>query len=245
MPIFALVLAMREIDCMVLYKLSRLLLLPLVLCLGKAAVALESYHATYDLQIRGVNAGKVRHEAIFTGSTYRIDTFARPAAAAKLLGYGDIRETVTGIIRKGDARPGHYRRNMEGDASFQLEYSFVPEGHQINANIAGNARTLVYEGDLPLDILSMVVQTLLDVEKGKIRNHYNLLNDDHVRRYQVEAQADELWEGKIPAKVFRQVHGNRETRIYLGENPLRLLALTQAKDGKIRFSLKLADYRKS
>lgn len=229
---------------MVLCKLRRLLLPLLILCLGNA-FALENYHATYDLQIRGVNAGKVRHEAIFTGNTYRIDTFAKPAPAARLLGYGDIRETVTGLIRKGDAHPERYRRTMEGDANFQLEYAFMPAERRVDANIAGNARTLVYEGDIPLDTLSMVVQTLLDVEQGKIRKNYSLLNDEQVRRYQVEAQADELWEGKVPAKVFRQVHGNRETRIYLGENPLRLLALTQAKDGKIRFSLKLADYRKS
>ncbi|MDO4776024.1 MAG: DUF3108 domain-containing protein [Cardiobacteriaceae bacterium] len=229
---------------MALCKLRRLLLPLFALGLGNA-FALDNYHATYDLQIRGVNAGKVRHEAIFTGNTYRIDTFAKPAPAAKLLGYGDIRETVTGFIRKGDVQPERYRRTMESDASFQLEYIFVPAERRVDVNIAGKAQALVYEGDVPLDTLSMVVQTLLDVEQGKIRTHYSLLNDEQVRRYQVEAQADELWEGKIPARVFRQVHGNRETRIYLGENPLRLLALTQSKDGKIRFSLKLADYRKS
>ncbi|MDO5091348.1 MAG: DUF3108 domain-containing protein [Cardiobacteriaceae bacterium] len=220
------------------------LLLFILFVLGKAW-ALDNYQATYDLQIRGVNAGKVRHEAIFTSHTYRIDAYGKPAAAAKLLGYGDIRESVSGVIDQGNAIPGRYQRLMEGDAASRREYLFLTEAKRIDATIGEAKHDIAYTGEIPLDTLSMVVQTLLDAEAGKVRGQYSLLNDAEVRHYRVEALPDELWEGKIPAKVFRQQHGNRETRIYLGQQPLRLLALTQAKDGKIRFSLKLADYRKS
>lgn len=217
-------------------------LLGLLWASANAALALDNYHATYDVQIRGIQAGKVRHEAIFTANTYRIDTFAKPSGAAKLLGYGDIRETVTGLLQNGEVKPEHYQRAMQGDAQFQLDYRFKPEQKRIDAVAGGKAQSIAYTDEIPLDILSMVVQSLSDLERGQTRSHYSLLNETQVRRYQVEALPDEMWQGNIAVKVFRQVHNNRETRIYIAPNPLRLLALTQVKDGKTRFALNLVDY---
>ena len=100
-----------------------------------------------------------------------------------------------------------------------------------------------------LDILALVVQSLLDVERGHIGEHnYTLINEDRVRSYQVSRLPDETWQdvksGKtLKIKVFLQTSGNRQTKIYFAENPLRLVKLQQLKDGESRFSLKLLNYK--
>lgn len=211
---------------------------------GMGAWALDNYRATYDLHIRGMNAGQVTHEAIFTKQTYRIDTFARPATAAKLLGYGDIRESVTGLIQGKNVLPERYQRSMDGDPEFRLDYVFSAGKRQIDAQIGSKTQVFPYPaGEQPFDTLSMVVQSLVDMENGTVRGSYSLISEDNLRSYKVGRQADEKGADGEDLKVFRQVYENRETRIYIADNPLRLVALTQAKDGKIRFSLKLVDYQ--
>ena len=87
------------------------------------------------------------------------------------------------------------------------------------------------------------------VERGHIGEHnYTLINEDRVRSYQVSRLPDETWQdvksGKtLKIKVFLQTSGNRQTKIYFAENPLRLVKLQQLKDGESRFSLKLLNYK--
>lgn len=228
------------------YKTAwRILLLWAGATFGMQAAALENYRAVYDLQIRGVDAGKVTHEAIFTDKTYRIDGFGQPAMAAKILGYGDIRESVSGLIQGKTVVPERYRRSMDGDADFALEYVFSAAKRQVDAVIGAKSQVFPYPaGDQPLDILSMTVQSLLDMENAQVRERYSLLTEDMLRTYRVERLPDEKGADGQVLRVFRQVHENRETRIYIAEHPLRLVALTQAKGGKIRFSLRLTDYQK-
>ena len=69
-----------------------------------------------------------------------------------------------------------------------------------------------------------------------------------MRSYQVSRLPDETWQdvksGKtLKIKVFLQTSGNRQTKIYFAENPLRLVKLQQLKDGESRFSLKLLNYK--
>ena len=206
---------------------------------------LDNYRATYDLTIRGINAGKVTHEAIFTSHTYRIDTVANPSSAAKLLGYGTIRESVSGLLQGDVVLPERYQRSMDGDAEFALNYTFSADKKEVAAQIGGKAQTFPYPaGEQPLDILSMVVQSLIDVEQGITRGSYALISEDTLRSYRVEALPDEKGANGENVKVFRQVYDNRETRIYLAGEPLRLQSLTQARGGKVRFALKLVDYQK-
>lgn len=213
--------------------------------MGAGAWALENYRAVYDLHVRGIHAGRMVHEAVFTAKTYRIDAVGQPAAAAKIMGYGEIRESVSGLLDGKNAIPQHYRRSMDGDGEFALDYVFASDMRQINAQIGNKAHTFPYPaGEQPFDTLSMAVQSLLDMENGTVRATYSVISEDNLRRYRVEALPDETGADGQPLKVFRQVYENRETRIYIADNPLRLAALTQAKDGKIRFSLKLVDYQK-
>lgn len=231
---------------MALYKWAgRAALLAAGMSMSFGAWALENYRAVYDLQIRGMDAGKVTHEAIFTAQTYRIDGFGQPAVAAKILGYGDIRESVSGLIQGKNVVPERYQRSMDGDADFRLEYVFSAPKREVQAHIGATQQVFPYPaGDQPLDILSMTVQSLLDLESGQVRERYSLMSEDTLRTYRVERLPDEKGADGQALKVFRQVHDNRETRIYIADQPLRLVALTQAKGGKVRFALKLVDYQK-
>ena len=227
--------------CKTLWRSGWLLL---TLWVSTNAWALDNYRASYTLEIRGMSAGTVTHEAIFTPQTYRVDTFAKPSSAAKILGYGDIRETVTGLLQGSEVLPEHYQRSMDGDASFRLDYVFSAAKKEIAAQVGSEASVFPYPaGEQPLDILSMVVQSLLDAEKGAVRDSYAIISEDTLRMYRVEALPDEKTADGQTVKVFRQVHDNRETRIYLATQPWRLVSLTQAKDGKIRFALTLLDYQ--
>lgn len=213
-----------------------------------ASHSLESYQATYEISVRGVSAGVVRHDAIFTDVTYRVDTVATPSIAAKMLGFDVIKESSKGLLDHGKVIPQHYQRSMDGDAEFRLVYDYRPKMHEIDAQIGNSQQVLKYdEGVQPLDVLSLIVQSLIDDEQHKTAAKYTMINDDKIRTYNVEKLPNERWKTSagnvINIRVFRQLSGERQTKIYFADNPLRLVQLTQIKGDQARFSLKLMDYR--
>lgn len=233
---------------MVHFKGLRYISAVLSLLVACTSYSLESYQATYQVSVRGVSAGVVRHDAIFTDLTYRVDTIATPSLAAKMLGFDVIQESSKGLLDRGRVIPQRYQRSMEGDAEFRLVYDYRPKVHEVEAQIGNSQQTLKYdEGVQPLDVLSLVVQTLIDDEQHKIAAKYTMISDDKIRTYMVEKLPDETWHTKsgrnINIRVFRQVSGERQTKIYFADNPLRLVQLTQIKGDQARFSLKLMDYR--
>jgi hypothetical protein len=226
-----------------------LALLALAASLG--AQALQSYIAEYDLSVRGVGAGRVRHEAIFTERSYRVTADGTPSLAAKMLGFGQIREKAEGKIAGDRVIPTYYRRDMQGNDNQHISYDYANAVNgEIQAIVGAQNKTLrVNPNDPALDILALVVQSLLDVERGHIGEHnYTLINEDRVRSYQVSQLPDETWQDNksgraLKIKVFLQTSGNRQTKIYFAEEPLRLVKLQQLKDGESRFSLKLLNYK--
>lgn len=219
-----------------------------VLAFSLSALALENYRAAYDLSVRGVDAGTVIHDAFFTDLTYRIDTTASPSVAARMLGIGKIRESVKGLLQGRQVQPQNYQRNMQGDNKYHLVYNFQPKAHQIQTDIGGEKKTLAYDADLhPLDILSMVVQSLKDIEANRVPSEYTLVLEDKVQTYQVQKLPDQTWKsrksGSYTVHVYRQSSGGKQTIVYFAENPLRLVRLEQLRDGKKRFSLTLTDYQ--
>ena len=215
------------------------------------AQALQSYIAEYDLSVRGVGAGRMRHEAVFTERSYRVTADGTPSLAAKMLGFGQIREKAEGKIAGDRVIPTYYRRDMQGNDNQHISYDYANAVNgEIQAIIGAQNKTLrVNPNDPALDILALVVQSLLDVERGHIGEHnYTLINEDRVRSYQVNQLPDETWQDNksgrtLKIKVFLQTSGNRQTKIYFAEEPLRLVKLQQLKDGESRFSLKLLNYK--
>ena len=226
-----------------------LALLALAASLG--AQALQSYIAEYDLSVRGVGAGRMRHEAVFTERSYRVTADGTPSLAAKMLGFGQIREKAEGKIAGDRVIPTYYRRDMQGNDNQHLSYDYANAVNgEIQAIVGAQNKTLRVNPNEPaLDILALVVQSLLDVERGHIGEHnYTLINEDRVRSYQVSQLPDETWQNNkngrtLKIKVFLQTSGNRQTKIYFAEEPLRLVKLQQLKDGESRFSLKLLNYK--
>ena len=226
-----------------------LALLALAASLG--AQALQSYIAEYDLSVRGVGAGRVRHEAVFTERSYRVTADGTPSLAAKMLGFGQIREKAEGKIAGDRVIPTYYRRDMQGNDNQHISYDYANAVNgEIQAIVGAQNKTLrVNPNDPALDILALVVQSLLDVERGHIGEHnYTLINEDRVRSYQVNQLPDETWQDNkngrtLKIKVFLQTSGNRQTKIYFAEEPLRLVKLQQLKDGESRFALKLLNYK--
>ncbi|MFC2752790.1 MAG: hypothetical protein ACFN9G_05540 [Cardiobacterium sp.] len=226
-----------------------LALLALAASLG--AQALQSYIAEYDLSVRGVGAGRMRHEAVFTERSYRVTADGTPSLAAKMLGFGQIREKAEGKIAGDRVIPTYYRRDMQGNDNQHISYDYANAVNgEIQAIVGAQNKTLrVNPNDPALDILALVVQSLLDVERGHIGEHnYTLINEDRVRSYQVNQLPDETWQDNkngrtLKIKVFLQTSGNRQTKIYFAEEPLRLVKLQQLKDGESRFSLKLLNYK--
>ena len=229
----------------------RLGIAALFLFISTVTCALQSYVAEYDLTIRGVGAGKVRQEAFFTDLGYRIESVGNPSLAAKMLGYGQIREKAEGRIAGDRVIPATFRREMDGKENQFVYYNYgdVANG-KIQAVIGSQNKELhVNPNESALDMLALVVQSTLDVERGHVGEHkYTLVNEDRVRSYEVTSLPDEIWkDGKsgksVKIKVFVQTSGNRQTKIYFAENPLRLVKLQQLKDGESRFALKLLNYK--
>lgn len=229
-----------------LYK--KIALLSAGLCLSFSAVAVSSYRAVYDVQVRGIGAGEIVHEAFFTEVSYRIDTVAHPAIAAKMLGFGEARESVKGLLNGLTVQPQVYQRSMEGKPEYALNYRYEPQSHQVQITAGKDSKTQQYDEDLnPLDTLSMVAQSLIDIENNRMPNEYTLVIEDEINSYHIQKQGTENWKdsnGKtITVHVYRQSNGNKQTQIYFAENPLRLIRLEQLRKGERRFSMTLTDYK--
>lgn len=212
------------------------------------AFALSNYRAVYDISVRGVPAGTVRHEAFFTNVTYRVDTVANPSVAARMLGFGEIRESVKGLLQGNTVQPQHYQRDIAGDQKYHLDYQFVPAKHQVSIEKADNRKTVSYHAELhPLDTLSMVVQSLKDIENSRMPSEYTLVMEDSIQSYQVQKQPDQTWETReghsFKVHVYRQINGNKQTVVYYADNPLRLVRLEQLRKGEKRFSMTLTDFK--
>ncbi len=226
----------------------RVLSLVLSLFCALPAMALHNYRATYHLSVRGIGAGQIVYEAFFSDSDYHIDTLATPSIAARLLGFDEIREISRGHLEDASVVPQYYQRVMRGKDKYHLVYDFRNRRHEIKAQIGNIAKVLTYDSALvPLDMLSMMVQSLLDIAAKHAMTRYTIVSEDDIRTYRVEPLAETKWTNKsgtvITLKGYRQSHGSRQTRIYFAEHPLRLVKLEQLKNRESRFALELRDYQ--
>lgn len=214
------------------------------------AWALQSYIAEYALYVRGIHVGTVSYEAFFTSHSYEIATQATPTLPAKILGFNKITESVQGSIQHATVIPRYYQRDMQGDKKYHLYYDYKRlNAGEITAEVGLNTQKLIFDAkkQRPLDILALTVQSMLDDENHVISSQYTLLTDDKIRTYHVERLKNIVWKDKenkrFPVHVYLQNSGNRQTKIYFAENPLRLVELQQLKNGSLQFSLNLLNYK--
>lgn len=209
----------------------------------------NNYRAVYSIEARGISAGTMAHESFFTDVTYRIDVVANPSLAASMLGFGEAHETVKGLINKNKVQPQIYQRSMSGKREYSLHYRYEPKSKQVFVKKGNNEEKVFnYDGNQnPMDTLSMVVQSLIDIQNGKLPNEYTLIMEDNMRSYHINRQKDEKWTDKngksFTVQVYRQRHGDRATTIYFAQNPLRLVRLVQTKKGEKQFSMTLTKYQ--
>lgn len=217
------------------------------LCLSAHLWALDSFQARYNLRIRGVNAGEMELKALLNNDTYQLNAHTRPSLAARMLGYGEIQESASGRIKQGILQPQQYQRVMQGDEDYTLRYVYHLTQKKIEVLRHEQSSDLHYEALIPLDILSLIMQCLLDEEHQRQALSYALLSDEKIRSYQVEALPMEKWQdskGKmIPVHVYRQKSGHRVTQVYFAHHPLRLVQLRQMKNDDMIFVLKLLEHR--
>ena len=117
--------------------------------------------------------------------------------AATALKPSALREKAEGKIAGDKVVPTYYRRDMQGNDNQHLSYDYANAVNgEIQAIVGAQNKTLRVNPNEPaLDILALVVQSLLDVERGHIGEHnYTLINEDRVRSYQVS---------RLPAKPTR------------------------------------------
>ena len=156
-----------------MFRLFRPAVAVLLLSASFAATALQSYVAEYDLTIRGVGAGRVRHETFFNDLGYRVEATGNPSLAAKMLGYGQIREKAEGRIAGDRVMPTSYRREMDGKENQFVYYNYGDLANgKIQAVIGSQNKELRVNPNEPaLDMLALVVQSTLDVERGRVGEH--------------------------------------------------------------------------
>lgn len=215
----------------------------------KSALAyVPNYRAVYEVEIRGVRAGEMTLDSITTEKTYRVDARTIPSTAAKMLGFGEIRERATGRVQSGKIVPEQYERVMAGNDEYLLNYQYDKKEKKVAVTKGKSALQLEsLDGEQPLDILALITQALLDESQSKTAKKYSLLSEDKLRTYQIRRLPDEVWQQKkgaqVDVRVYEQTNGERKTMVYLAQKPLRLAKLQQLRNNEVRFSLKLLDYQ--
>lgn len=223
------------------------LLIFLVFSIG--AYALQDYEAVYGIRVKGISVGEMHQSAHFyNGESYLLKGRAEPGKLAQLVGYNAITEEAAGEIKGNKVIPTRYERAMEKHPEEKVSIRYYPEKYKIDSYAEEEEKQLSYDSSQqPLDSLALIVQTLLNVRYQHSMEKICLITRNKIREYDVYKRDKEILKDEngqsVSVYVFEQNSKNRQTIIYMADNPLRVLKLKQLKDGKNQFELNLLQYK--
>jgi len=198
-----------------------------------------SYHTTYDRfsAKTKVSLKKDAESGLFTYSSR-----TKPRGFAALL--GKIKESVKFNLDNGQITPQSYRHSSRDDIS--IDYDWATK--TVKSNDDGKKKDLILAGG-ELDLLSMQMQVMEDLNNGQLKNSYTIIKDNAFREYAVEKVAEE--DITIAKKTYKTIKlkqqrkgSSRTSYLWLAPDLQHtVVRMEQYKGKKLRGTLSLTGYK--
>jgi len=201
----------------------RAVALPAFLTFGPSAMAIAGelsvapFQARYEVYGSGFSIGEAVMTLTAIGpDAYRMSSEVRPNGLATLLVSGQVSEAASGEIRDGAVQPARYTRRVETSRKTQdvrLHFDWAANRIQARDNQA--------QATLPLspgvvDPLSLNLAVMRDLQRGRLPEHYTLVEETELKTYQVRKEGEETLDTPL--------------------GKLRAVRISQSKPGKTRIT---------
>jgi hypothetical protein len=186
-----------------------------LLWLGKLAIttaatplAMTPFEARYTVYGKGLPIG----ESIMTltddgNGRYSMRSEVRPNALAALVISGYLSERVNGELREGIVYPQNYEQQRSGGRESKLSrLRFDWQQHSLQAQEDGEQVTLPLTAGV-VDPLSLHLQVMQDLRRGRTPSQYTLVDDAQLKTYQVRFEGEETL--KTPLGNLRTLRFNQ------------------------------------
>ncbi len=204
-------------------KLFPIVALTASLALGPSMAAsadglsVAPFQARYEVYGSGFSIGEAVMTLTAAGpDAYRMSSEVRPNGLATLLVSGQVSEAASGEIRDGAVQPAQYTRRVETSRktqNVQLRFDWAANRIQARDNRA--------QATLPLspgvvDPLSLNLAVMRDLQRGRLPEHYILVDETELKTYQVRREGEETLDTPL--------------------GKLRAVRISQSKPGKTRIT---------
>ncbi|MBL8251149.1 MAG: DUF3108 domain-containing protein [Candidatus Competibacter sp.] len=177
----------------------------------------KPFRARYEVYGSGFAIGEAVMSLAAAGpNAYQMSTQVRPNGLAAMLVSGQIDERASGEIRDGAIRPLRYERRVETPKKKQtVQLRFDWAAGQLHASDNERRATLPLSPGV-LDPLSLNLQVMWDLQRGRLPPQYVLADETETKDYQIKNEGEETLETSV--------------------GTLRAARISQAKPGKTRIT---------
>lgn len=199
----------------------------------------DPFQTHFEVYAAGFSAGEAVMTLVATGpGAYQMRSEVRPNALAALLVSGQIDEKARGEIRDGAIHPLQYQRRVETAKKNQaVELDFDWTARQIQAR-NGQKQAILPLSSGVMDPLSLNLQVMWDLQRGRLPAEYQLADETELKSYQIRNEGEETLETSLgkrhTIRISQAKPGKSRVTTFWFAPDLRYLPVRvqQTKDGK-------------
>lgn len=205
---------------------------------AEQTVPIPAFKASYTVSHAGITVGTTVLQLEYEAPTrYRIRSRLKTNALASLIETRNEREEVVGEIVDGMPRPLHYHAEKNGSESRTVSMEFDWDRGRVSTELNGEQRCLRL-GPQTVDPLSLHLLTMLDLQRGKLADTYEVAGHNRLKTYQIQSLGETTIEaaiGTTTALAFsRQRPQSKKATIFWHAPALDFLPVqvSRTKDGQ-------------
>lgn len=199
---------------------------------------IPAFEASYTVSRAGVTVGKTVLQLAYEAPTrYRIRSTLKTNTLASLIETRNESEEVVGELVDGVPRPLRYHAEKTGSESRTVSMDFDWDLGRVTIEVDGEQHCLKL-GAQTVDPLSLHLLMMLDLQRGKVADAYEVAGHHHLKTYQIQSLGEATIEasmGTLTALALsRQRPQSRKATVFWHAPELAFLPVqvSRTKDGK-------------
>ena len=205
---------------------------------------MDSFTARYEVSLAGLTIGESELTlTISSDGRYRMSFNTKPSGIAALLVSDQLTEQVEGTLRQGQPQPVHYRQqrgDKNNEKAVEVDFQW-PQGRLL-AREGNEQQTLAVQPGT-VDPLSLYLQVMTDLQRGRRPAQYTLIDGTDLKTYQISWESEQTLDTplgslqSVPASRSKP-GSDRVTRLWFAPDlnylPIRVI---QTKGDKEKLKL--------
>lgn len=205
---------------------------------AEQTLPIPAFKATYTVSRAGITVGKTVLQLEYEApSRYRIRSNLKTNTLASLIETRNESEEVVGELVDGMPRPLRYHAEKNGSESRTVSMDFDWDRARVTIEVDGERHCLTL-GSQTVDPLSLHLLTMLDLQRGRLADAYEVASHNRLKTYQVQPLGETNIEapiGTLTAQALsRQRPQSRKATIFWHAPEMDFLPVqvSRTKDGK-------------